>query len=147
MAARYFALREAESLIPAVEKAIRHAIRVKADYEQVEGELNKHAQRIQMMGGSRINRDEIMELRQRQETLSSLLREAIEAIQSFGCQVKDLDIGLIDFPTLYKGEEVLLCWKLGERGIAWWHGLEEGFGGRKLIDDEFIAGHRGDSTN
>ena len=145
--ARYFSLREAESLIPSVENAIRHAIRVKADYGQVEGELNKYAERIQMMGGSRINRDEIIELRARHETLSSLLGDAIGNIQSFGCQVKDLDIGLIDFPTLYKGEEVLLCWKLGERGIAWWHGLEEGFRGRKPIDDEFIAGHRGDKTN
>ena len=134
-------------MIPEVEKAIRHAIRVKADYSQVEDELNKHAERIQMMGGSRINRDEIVELRDRRETLASLLREAIERIQSFGCMVKDLDIGLIDFPTLYKGEEVLLCWKLGERGIAWWHGLEEGFRGRKPIDDEFIVGHRGDKTN
>jgi hypothetical protein len=144
---RYFSLHEAESLIPEVEKAIRHAIRVKADYIQVETELGKFSERIQMMGGSRINRDDIIALRDRRETLASLLREAIENIQSFGCQVKDLDIGLIDFPTLYKGEEVLLCWKLGERGITWWHGLEEGFRGRKPIDDEFIAGHRGDKTN
>ncbi len=145
--ARYFSLREAESLIPEVEKAIRHAIRVKADYSLVEGELRKLLERIQMMGGSRINRDEIVERRQRHETLASLLRDAIENIQSYGCQVKDLDIGLIDFPTLYQGEEVLLCWKLGERGITWWHGVEEGFRGRKPIDDDFIAGHRGDKTN
>ena len=101
----------------------------------------------QMMGGARINREEVIDLRGRYEALASLLREGIEKIQSFGCQVKDLDIGLIDFPTMYKGEEVLLCWKLGERGITWWHGLEEGFGGRKPIDGEFIAGHRGDKTN
>ena len=134
-------------MIPEVEKAIRHAISVKADYGQVEGELNKLSQRIQMMGGARINRDEVVELRGRHETLSALLREGIERIQAFGCQVKDLDIGLIDFPTLYQGEEVLLCWKLGERGITSWHGLEEGFRGRKPIDAEFVAGHRGDKTN
>ena len=145
--ARYFLLREAESLIPEVERAIRHAIRVKADYISVETELEQFTSRIQMMGGSRVNRDEIIELRDRRGTLAELLREAIESIQAFGCQVKDLDIGLIDFPTLYNGEEVLLCWKLGERGIAWWHGLEEGFGGRKPIDGEFIAGHSGDKTN
>jgi hypothetical protein len=145
--ARYFSLREAESLIPEVEKAIRHAIRVKADYGQVEGELNKLSQRIQMMGGARINREEVIELRQRHETLTSLLQKGIENIQAFGCQVKDLDIGLIDFPTLYKGEEVLLCWKLGEQGIEWWHGVEEGFRGRRPIDAEFMAGHRGDKTN
>ncbi len=145
--ARYFSLREAESLIPEVEVAIRHALRVKSDYSQVETDLEKFAERIQMMGGSRINRDEIVALREQRETLAMRLSQAIQSIHSYGCQVKDLDIGLIDFPTLYKGEEVLLCWKLGENGITWWHGLEEGFRGRKPINDEFIANHRGDRSN
>lgn len=144
---RYFSLREAESLLPEVEKAIRHAIRVKAEYGQVEAELGKFAERIQMMGGSRINRDDIIVLRGRREALAALLRDGMEKIQAFGCQVKDLDVGLIDFPTLYKGTEVLLCWKLGERGITWWHGVEAGFSGRKPVDDEFIAAHRGDMAN
>jgi len=145
--ARYFSLSEAQRLIPDVERAIREAIRVKADYQAVETELEQFASRIQMMGGSRINRDQILQLRKRRETLASSLQQAIEAIQAFGCQMKDLDIGLIDFPTLYKGNEVLLCWKLGEKGISWWHGLEEGFRGRKPIDAEFIASHGGDKTN
>lgn len=144
---RYFSLREAERLIPEVDKAIRHAIRVKDDYQLVEIEFQKFMARIQMMGGSRINRDDVISLRERRETLATRLREAIKSIQDFGCQIKDLDIGLIDFPTRYKGVEVLLCWKLGERGITWWHGEEEGFRGRKPIDDEFIAGHRGDKAN
>ena len=145
--ARYFSLMEAEHLIPDVEKAIRNAIRVKADYILVETKLEKFAERIQMMGGSRINRDEIVALRDQREALANRLRDAIESIQAFGCQVKDLDIGLIDFPTLYKGQEVLLCWKLGESGIKWWHGIEEGFRGRKPIDAEFLAEHRGDRSN
>jgi len=144
---KYFSLREAESLIPDVDKAIRHAIRVKTDFVQVEGELEKFTARIQMMGGSQINRNDILSLRERRQTLAELLRDAIEKIQSFGCQVKDLDIGLVDFPTVYKGTDVLLCWKLGESGITWWHGLEEGFRGRKPIDAEFIANQRGDMTN
>jgi hypothetical protein len=145
--ARYFSLTEAERLIPDVEKAIRNAILVKTSYSQVGMELEKFSERIQMMGGSRINRDEIIALREQRETLANSLRQAIGSIHEFGCQVKDLDIGLIDFPTLYKGQEVLLCWKLGETGISWWHGLEEGFGGRKPIDAEFLAEHRGDRSN
>ena len=62
------------------------------------------------------------------------VKQAVEKVQEFGCLVKDLDIGLIDFPTLLKGEEVYLCWKLGEAGIRFWHGVQEGFRGRKPID-------------
>jgi hypothetical protein len=50
-------------------------------------------------------------------------------------QVKDLAIGLLDFPCQVDGRTVLLCWKLGEKQITHWHGLEEGFAGRKPVDD------------
>ena len=65
-------------------------------------------------------------------------------MQAIGCVVKDLDIGLIDFPTEFRGEEVYLCWKLGEPRIEFWHGVEEGFRGRKAIDQDFRDHHRGD---
>jgi hypothetical protein len=55
--------------------------------------------------------------------------------------VKDLDIGLVDFPTVFRGVEVCLCWKLGEPRIGYWHGAEEGFRGRKPIDQDFLAHH------
>jgi hypothetical protein len=55
--------------------------------------------------------------------------------------VKDLDTGLLDFPTLYQGREVYLCWRLGESQINYWHGVDEGFAGRKAIDDDFLANH------
>jgi hypothetical protein len=50
-----------------------------------------------------------------------------------GAQIKSLEEGLLDFPALRGDEEVLLCWKLGEDEIAYWHGLEEGFAGRKPL--------------
>jgi len=59
----------------------------------------------------------------------------IEQVQEFGCVIKDLDMGLIDFPTLLRGVEVYLCWKLGEPTIAHWHGTSEGFASRKPIDE------------
>ena len=52
-----------------------------------------------------------------------------------GTVVKDLETGLVDFPSLRGGEEVYLCWKLGEARIGYWHGIEEGFAGRKPLDD------------
>ena len=62
-----------------------------------------------------------------------------------GCLVKDLDKGLVDFPTLFRGEEVYLCWKMDEPAIQFWHSVEEGFSGRKQIDQEFRDNHRGDA--
>jgi hypothetical protein len=57
-------------------------------------------------------------------------------VARLGAEVKDPDRGLIDFRTLRRGREVYLCWQLGEGDrIAYWHGIESGFGGRKLIED------------
>src|SRR5579864_6971823 len=61
------------------------------------------------------------------------LARAVDAIGSHGAEVKDLDEGLIDFPALHHGETVLLCWKLGEDEIAWWHRVEDGFAGRRPL--------------
>lgn len=98
-----------------------------------------------MAGGSIVNQEAVLAIRQRRDDCASRLKARIEAIQETGCLVKDLDIGLLDFPTLYKGRTVCLCWRLGERRIDWWHGAEEGFVGRKPIDAVFLAEH-GDGT-
>ena len=58
--------------------------------------------------------------------------------------VKDLDVGLVDFPTFYRGEEVYLCWRMDESDIDHWHGVHEGFAGRKEIDRHFVENHRGE---
>jgi len=144
---RYFTLHEAEKLLPDVERAIREAIDLKAEYQKAETELRSEMQRVAMLGGVDMNRGAFAELRTRRETSVERLKETIEAIHEIGCLVKDLDIGLIDFPTLFRGEEVYLCWKLGETGIAYWHGVEEGFRGRKAIDSEFLKNHQGEPSN
>jgi hypothetical protein len=65
--------------------------------------------------------------------LGEELGRCVEAIDEAGAQVKDLDSGLLDFPSLRDGEVVLLCWRVGEPEIGFWHGLEEGFAGRKPL--------------
>jgi hypothetical protein len=144
---RYFTLQQAERLLPDVERAIREAIGLKADYQQAETELRSAMQRVMMLGGVDLNRGAFMELRTRREAQAERLKAVIDQIHEVGCLVKDLDIGLIDFPTLFRGEEVYLCWKLGEDGIAFWHGMEEGFRGRKAIDSEFLENHQGELPN
>ncbi len=127
-----------------MEFTIREAICHKSDFQQAEEEWQVFAARVTMLGGVRVDHAQVMDLKRRRESAARLLKEAVEKIQEYGCVVKDLDIGLIDFPTLFRGEEVYLCWKLGESGIGFWHGVQEGFRGRKPIDAEFLAEHRGE---
>jgi hypothetical protein len=63
------------------------------------------------------------------------LARTIDAIAEHGAEVKDIDEGLIDFPALHDGETVLLCWKLGEDEIRWWHRIEDGFAGRRPVEE------------
>lgn len=144
---RHFRLEEAERLLPEVEHALREAISQKAEYQTAEGELNRATQHIRMAGGSRVSPGPFLALRARKDGATSALTAAVERVNELGAQIKDLDIGLIDFPTLYRGREVLLCWKIGEERIAYWHGTDEGFQGRKPINDEFREQHRGSDPN
>lgn len=144
--ARRFTLFEAESLIPSVDPLLRKAIDLKSRYDQAERVIQAHTQRILLMGGLMVDRAPVQAARDRREQAAEKLREAIEEVQGYGCVVKDLETGLIDFPTLFRGREVYLCWKLGEPSIAFWHGMDEGFAGRKAIDQEFRDHHRGDRS-
>ena len=110
----------------------------------MDSEWRNLSQRMAVMGGVRVDRAQVIEQKTRRQEAAVALKESVENIQQFGCLVKDLDIGLIDFPTLFQGEEVYLCWKLGESGIRFWHGIHEGFRGRKPIDAEFLKHHQGE---
>jgi hypothetical protein len=143
---RRFTLAEAQSLIPQVERLLRDAMTLKAEFDQAETALRRLQERVVLMGGVLPDREGMLAARKRREETGARLRAALEEVQQIGCVVKDLDIGLIDFPTLFRGEEVYLCWKLGEPGIEFWHGVEEGFRGRKPIDRDFREHHRGDPS-
>jgi hypothetical protein len=143
---RYFTLPEAEALLPEVEQALREALFHKSEYQSADDELNRHTQRIRMAGGSRVNPGPLLAIRARRDTSAAALKEIFERMNTWGVQIKDLDIGLIDFLTRYHGREVCLCWKLGEDKIRFWHGTEDGFAGRKPIDEEFLENHRGDNN-
>jgi hypothetical protein len=144
---RYYRIEEAEAALPQVEASIERAIVLKADLEEAEQSLGRLRHRIHMMGGSMPDRGEFASIRERRDRSALELTDLMETVQSYGCLVKDLDIGLLDFPTLYRGEEVYLCWKLGEPAILFWHGVSEGFRGRKLIDADFRANHRGSAVS
>jgi hypothetical protein len=142
--ARRFTLAEAQSLIPRVDTLLREAVSLKSEYQEAEQAIQVIAQRVALMGGIIVNREHAIDNKNRRDAVATKLRAAIEQVQEFGCVIKDLDMGLIDFPTLLRGVEVYLCWKLGEPKIAFWHGVDEGFRGRKAIDQDFLDHHRGD---
>lgn len=98
-----------------------------------------------MAGGVQVDREKVTKLVASRVASATILKQELAAIEEMGVQVKDLEVGLIDFPTLFRGEEVLLCWRFGEEKIEHWHGLTEGFRGRRPIDEEFLAAHRGDT--
>ena len=139
-----FTLAEAQRLIPRVEPLLRDAIAFKAEYEEGDKAFDGIIQRVMMAGGMVVDSRPAEAAKKKRESAAEKLRAAIEEVQEIGCVIKDLDIGLIDFPTQFRGAEVYLCWKLGEPRIEFWHGVDEGFRGRKRIDQEFRDHHRGD---
>jgi hypothetical protein len=142
--AKRFTLAEAQRLIPELDRLLRQALDAKSEYQDAEQVIHEFSERVMMMGGVMVDRDRALTARARRDDAASRLREGIEAVLGTGCLVKDLDIGLVDFPTLFRGTEVYLCWRLGESGITFWHGVDEGYRGRKPIDQDFLDHHQGD---
>src|SRR5882757_4409381 len=141
---RYFTLDEARSSLPAVGRNIREAVQAKSRYQEAEKAIQDLTQRILMMGGITVDTTLAEAWKAQHDSNAQSLRNAMERIEEAGVLVKDLDIGLVDFPTLFRGEEVYLCWRMDEDDIGHWHGVHEGFAGRRAIDQHFIDHHRGD---
>jgi hypothetical protein len=139
-----FTLAEAQEKIPEVSRRLREAVALKGEYDDAEKALESSTARIATLGGVNVDLESVRKAKARRESAASRLPKAIERVQDLGCVVKDLDTGLVDFPTLFRGAEVYLCWKLGERTIEFWHGVDEGFAGRKAIDQDFREHHCGD---
>ena len=135
--AKFFSLQEAEDCIPRIETWLRTAIEERKDAVEAEQELQEVGQRIQMSGGMEIQPAKVAGYRARKDVSVRRFKEAMESIENSGCVIKDLDVGLIDFPAKRGSDEVYLCWKLGEARIEFWHGTDEGFAGRKRIAGEF----------
>jgi len=98
--------------------------------------------RIFLNGGTHLNIVPLARRKAERAKAEQRVRDAFAEIDSIGVQVKDLDIGLLDFPCEVEGRTVLLCWKLGEMGITHWHGTDEGFANRKLIDARIAKAKR-----
>ena len=142
MSDRTFTLDEAQSLLPVLESLLRAAIDAKEAIEESEAELQALQHRIFLNGGTFVDVVPIARKRAERAKAEQRGKDAVAEIDSIGVQVKDLDMGLLDFPCEVEGQTILLCWRLGEKSIAHWHGTQEGFAGRKPIDERIAKAKR-----
>ena len=135
MKQRTFSLDEAQVLLPVLESLLRRSIAGKQLLEKIEAEFQEVSQRIFLNGGTLVDIPRLAVRKAEKEKALQRVKDALAEIDSTGVQVKDLDVGLLDFPCRVHDQTILLCWKMGEKQITHWHGLEEGFQGRKPIDE------------
>jgi hypothetical protein len=125
---KYFTVEEAESLIPKITEVLVAALETKA---QIERKVDSWRKVHKSVGEA-----EEAVLRGQVDFLASHLETQLGQITELGCVPKDLDMGLVDFPARIDSKEAFLCWKMGETKIKYWHGLTEGFPGRRPLKRE-----------
>jgi hypothetical protein len=136
MARTHFTVAEVEDLIPSLEQIFTDVLQLRAGLRQVEEKLDR--------AGVKMSREDLLEsdggspeVRQAKAVFRGFyeaLSDELDNIRELGGEVKDLDSGLVDFPGRRGSEEILLCWKLGEKHIGFWHPVDAGFSGRRPID-------------
>ena len=133
MQRRHFTLEEALALLPRLTELLTTLVTRRREVQEAERELAaRYQQRVRGNGHAR-GGEELAHLRAQIESGLQAIKADIAAVQALGCEVKDLDQGLVDFPALREGREIYLCWRLGEPTIAWWHDRETGFAGRQPL--------------
>jgi len=142
MSDRTFTLDEAQTLLPVLESLLRNAISGKKLVEQFEAEMQLLQHRIFLAGGTFVDIVSLARRKAERVKAEQRAKDALAEIDSIGVQVKDLEVGLLDFPCEVEGRIVLLCWKLGERSISHWHGTDEGFSARKPIDERIARARK-----
>ncbi|MFP3391671.1 DUF2203 domain-containing protein [Brevibacillus sp. SIMBA_076] len=128
MTKKLFTLEEANDLLPYIREELSFLQEAKRSF------YNLYQQREQIKRQQPLDEQELFTLECRLEFLELEAQMHITQLISKGVQVKDIDIGLFDFPAMLGGKEILLCWRAGEDAITHYHGLHEGFAGRKRID-------------
>jgi len=132
MMPHYFTREEAEALLPQIAVVLEKVRDERKSLVQTNGELE--ALRMQAAGNGHNLHDRMTQLQDKLSMHAQTLRQMAVELDSFGCELKDPDIGLIDFLSIHNGREIYLCWMLGEERINFWHYLHTGFAGRQPLD-------------
>ena len=119
---RLFSRDEAERMLPLVRSIVR-------------GMMEDHAERQALL--DRLDPgDEVGRVRPEIDALTDRLVEGARELERLGAEFKGVELGLVDFPTLRDGQLAYLCWQYGEDRIRFWHTVETGYAGRRLLDDD-----------
>lgn len=132
MADRYFTAAEANELLPTVRPIVERMTSHRRALALASVRHARVAAKIAGNGGG-VRPHEVDGLQQAIDEHAAEVVRCVEELQELGLLVKDLDEGLVDFPALRGDEEVLLCWRLGEAEVGFWHSLEDGFAGRRPL--------------
>ena len=131
---RELSLEEANALVPALHRLVSRQMIVQDDIEAKLGELHRRTGKLpREIVPSAGDPDDLRRLKEDVAALFHELEAGWAAVSALGCVIKDPRIGLVDFYGRVDGELVFLCWRFGEEAIAHYHGLEEGFSGRKAL--------------
>ena len=129
-AMHYFGVDEATALLPRLTQLI-------GTLRQLRDQAVVKRARIERLWGRLDAGEQVLsEIGEEQRVLDGLSKRLVAVageIESIGCVLRDLDLGLVDFPFRARAGAVFLCWKIGEPAILFWHGTDEGFAGRKPI--------------
>jgi hypothetical protein len=139
MSRRYFSVAEVERLIPTLERIFVHILQLRAALRVQEQALERAGVRLTPDLLDDDDPRDGFEVRQAKGLFRGYyeaLSDELSRIKDLGGEVKDIDTGLVDFPGRRGGEEILLCWRLGEQHLGFWHTPEAGYAGRRPIDDQ-----------
>jgi hypothetical protein len=129
---RYFTLEEANEALDEVRPLTEELVGHRRALVELQERQSTLSTRIAGNGGN-VEPHELQDVQERLDEEVAGIARCVARIHELGALVKDLDEGLVDFPATRDGEDILLCWRLGEDEIAFWHGLDEGFSGRKPL--------------
>ncbi|SDN28419.1 hypothetical protein SAMN04487897_102381 [Paenibacillus sp. yr247] len=130
---KWFSLEEANEMLPFVDQELKKMQGLKRNFEEKYTELRKQKNELAEKPGA--EKDPFFVMEAELEFIQIEARGLIQNFQLTGVELKDIETGLVDFPALIEGQEVLLCWKQGEDRIRYYHGKDDGFAGRKPISD------------
>ena len=132
MTKRHFTPEEANALLEQVRPLVAELVAHNRSLQAGIATRARLTARISGNGGD-LDPQAPRQLEEQVERDSEAVARAVEELERLGVLIKDLDTGLVDFPARRGDEEVLLCWQLGEDEVAYWHGVEEGYAGRKPL--------------
>jgi hypothetical protein len=129
---RYFTVDEANAALDEVRPLTEELVEHRRALVELQERQSALSTRIAGNGGN-VEPQELQDVQERLDEEVAGIARCVARIHELGALVKDLDDGLVDFPATREGEDILLCWRLGEDEIGFWHGLDEGFSGRKPL--------------